>query len=243
MKKYLLLLGADLKNMGRDPMLVFASAAPLLLLALMRFAVPPARDLVAAYLSFDLTQFYPLIAVFFSLLPALLWGLTTAFLYLDEKDTGITAYLFITPLRKNGYLAYRLSFPLVFSFVFTVILTLANGLVTFTVLQVLVYAALSSCLSLVVFFALAAFAHNKVEGLALGKALGVIMMGPVAAGLLPGPLKYLGGVFPPFWSAEFVFASMSRMPVWYLALVLGAALTLHALPLLFLFRRYLKNLA
>jgi fluoroquinolone transport system permease protein len=243
MKKYLMLLGADIKNMGRDPMLLFASGAPLLLLALMRLGVPAARDLLAAYVPFDLAQFYPLIAVFFSLLPAMLWGLTTAFLYLDEKDNGLTAYFFITPLRKSGYLAYRLSFPLVFSFAFTVLLAATNGLVVFTLWQIMVFAVLSSVLSLVFFFALAALAHNKVEGLALGKALGVILLGPVASGILPSPLKYLGAIFPPFWSAEFLFASMNRGPAWYLVLAAGAAVALHALPLVLLFRRYLKNLA
>jgi len=242
MKKYLRLLSADFKNIGRDPMLILSTAAPFLLLAILRWGVPMAAQLLGTYLSFDLKKYYLLIALFLCLLPAMLWGFLTAFLSLDEHDSRVSSYLFITPLKKSGYLCYRLSFPLVFSGFFTILMLSLNGLVYFTIAQVLLYAMFSSFLGLFFFFTLVTFAHNKVEGLALGKMLGVILLGPVAGYLLPAPLKYIGGILPPFWSAELVLALRSGAAALDLTLILGTALCVHVFPLIFLFKRYMRSL-
>ncbi|MBN1797096.1 MAG: hypothetical protein JW822_00870 [Spirochaetales bacterium] len=242
MKKYICLLSSDFKNIGRDPLLILASAAPLLLLAVMRFGVPLAAELLRTYVSFNLEEYYVLIALFLSLLPAMLWGFMTAFLSLDEHDSGISSYLFITPLRKSGYLCYRLSFPLLFSCFFTVLMLGLNGLIYFTVVQVLFYAGFSSLLGLFFFLTMITFAHNKVEGLALGKALGVVLLGPVAGYLLPVPLKYIGGIFPPFWSSELILALRNGTAVLQLSLIMSVALCVHLVPLIFLFKRYVRSI-
>jgi fluoroquinolone transport system permease protein len=242
MKKYLILLSADFKNMGRDPMLILSSVAPILLLAVMRFGVPLASELLHTYTSFDLKEYYMLIALFLSLLPAMLWGFMTAFLSLDEHDNRISSYLFITPIRKTGYLCYRLSFPLVFSCTFTLIMLSLNGLAVFTSVEILFFAFFSSLLGLFFFLTLVTFAHNKVEGLALGKALGVVLLGPIASFILPVPLKYIGCIFPPFWSAELVVHLKSGAAVLDIILIMGTALCAHILPLIFLYKRYMRSL-
>jgi fluoroquinolone transport system permease protein len=242
MKKYMRLLSTDFKNIGRDPLLIFSSAAPLLLLAVMRFGVPLTAVLLQNYLSFNLKEYYVLIALFLSLLPSMLWGFMTAFLSLDEHDSRISSYLFITPLRKSGYLCYRLSFPLLFSCFFTVLLLAFNGLIFFSVVQVLFYAGFSSLLGLFFFLTMVTFAHNKVEGLALGKALGVVLLGPVAGYLLPVPLKYIGGIFPAFWSSELILAFRNGTAPLQLILIMSIAFCVHLVPLIFLFKRYLIKL-
>jgi fluoroquinolone transport system permease protein len=242
MKKYLIMLGADFKNMGRDPLLFLPSAAPLLILLLMRVGVPYLNRLLITYTAIDISAYYPFLVLFFSLMPAMLWGLTTAFLCLDENDNRISTYLFITPLRRTGYLVYRISFPVLFSFLFTLLLTAANGLVVFPVLMIFIFSLFSSCLGLFFFLALTVFAHNKVEGLALGKALGVILLGPVAAGLLPAPLKYIGGILPPFWPVEYMLTTGNGSAAFYRLITIGIALCLHAIPIAYLFRRYLRKL-
>lgn len=49
---------------------------------------------------------------------------------------------------------------------------------------------------------LAAFASNKVEGLAFMKGVGWLMIGPLAAYFVPGRWELLFGILPTYWPAK-----------------------------------------
>lgn len=54
---------------------------------------------------------------------------------------------------------------------------------------------------------LGTFAANKVEGLALSKAMGITFMAPLAGYLVEGNWHLLGGFFPPYWVTQAFLAA------------------------------------
>ncbi|CAM4407961.1 hypothetical protein [Paenibacillus tarimensis] len=201
------LLRLDAKQATRDPMLGLALCAPVLLLLLLRFGLPAAGQLLEAELGFLLTDHEPLLLAFFLQLVPLMLGMLTGFVMLEERDERLIGCYAVTPLGKRGYLAYRLLLPFILSLLFTVFLLLAGGLRTPPAAEssaaVMLYALQTPLFALV----LAAWADNKVEGLALAKAAGITVLTPAAAAFIPWPWQLTAGVLPFYWPARLIMGA------------------------------------
>ena len=236
------LLGADLKLIARDHFLLFLLAYPLVLATIARFLLPIAAEELAGRL--DLPPYYPLInAYFFLLISPLVYGVLTGLILLDERDDDTLRALYVTPLAQSSYMGYRLVAPYLLAIVYAVlqilILDLHDAPFWF-VWPVALSAAFTAP-----FFALllASIASNKVEGLALMKALGVFLVAPCLDWFFDGPLVPLLGIFPTYWPIKAYWLGMDGifdMRFWG-ALLVGAAY-LCLLTWLLLQRFYAKAL-
>jgi fluoroquinolone transport system permease protein len=63
-------------------------------------------------------------------------------------------------------------------------------------------AALSGLFAVFSMFLLLAFANNKVEGLAIMKGMGIMMLGPLAAYFIDSQWQLLLGLLPSYWPAK-----------------------------------------
>ncbi len=218
---------ADLKNWFRDPLLVFVAVLPLGYAVFGRLVVPFVAELLAP--TFDIVPYYPLVLTMFMFIGPVTVGFVVGFFVLEERDQGVLAALWTTPLTGRGYLLYRgLSVTLV-SFVLMVLTVPLIGLVTVPLSLLIPVALVGSLWSFGCALVLATFADNTVEGVAVSKFLGLTVMAPlVAAVALPLPWRYVAGVLPPFWPIEAFLLGLDGGSPTTVALYLAVGVVAHA---------------
>lgn len=213
---------ADLKNVRRDPLLMWLPVIPLLLGLLIRWGVPPLTSYLLRRTGFDLQPWYPLLMGSFAIaLPGMI-GTVTGFLLLDERDDGVLDALLVTPLPAAAYVGYRVATPLAVGFVMTMLTYPLCGLTP------LPWADLAAAASLGAFGApfmalfLASFADNKVTGFAMMKLMNAVQIFPVAAFFVSMPMQLLAGCIPSYWPMKVVWlAAEGRSYGVYLAVGLS----------------------
>jgi fluoroquinolone transport system permease protein len=238
MSRVVAVLAGDLRNMRRDPMLLLVLVAPLFVLVLLRLGVPAAERLLQQRAGLDLAPYRPLALIFFTCLPSLLFGLVVGLLMLDEQDDGILRCVAVTPLRREGYLAVKLAAPALGVLGLSYLFVPLSGLGTLRPLRFFPSALMLALETLLLGLALVTLAENKVEGLALGKALGVYVFGPLVGALVPAPWKYLGAVSPAWWVSETFLADGLRP--WALLGLVGLAV--HGILFALLLRRFREKM-
>jgi fluoroquinolone transport system permease protein len=227
----------DLKSVRRDSLLLGVILAPWLLVLFLRLAAPPVTDFLLAQYSFDLRPYNPLVLAFFLYLNIpLLFGVLSGFLMLDERDDDTLTALRVTPASLQGMVAYRLLIAFAFSSAYILLTTPLAGLVVINNLRAMVLPALTAALfAPVISLALVAFARNKLEGFALMKGIGVVLLGPLVSFFVEGTAQWLFGILPTFWPLRaFVAALDSEAFVGYA--IVGIAY--HLLLIAVLYHRY-----
>ena len=85
---------------------------------------------------------------------------------------------------------------------------------------------------------LAAFARNKVEGLALTKLMNIAAVTALIAAI-PSPMRYIGGLIPTYWIGELLhLTDVAPMNDWIAAVL---ALGIHALLVAVLLMTFAKR--
>ena len=196
-------LGAiDARNVARDSMLrwlaIFTAAFGLLF----RFAVPRVADMLQQQFGFDLVAYYPLLMSFLPLVAAGLIGTVVGFLLLDQRDDQTLTALMVTPLSLGDYLRYRLSGLMLLSAMFGAVVVPLAGLSKTTTVQVVVSAMTAAPLASIYALFLGTFAANKVQGFALAKAVGVVLVPCVVSYFVTGPWQSVFGIVPHYWALK-----------------------------------------
>lgn len=227
----------DAKSVGRDAMLRWMALLPFVVAAAMRWLMPTIVAFVDGLVPLDLASVYPaLMGYLFLLLVPYFWGVVVGFLLLDQRDDGTLTALQVTPLSLNGYLLYRLATPMLLSAVTTLAAFPLTGLTQIAFLPLALLALSAAPLAPLFALALAALAQNKVQGLALMKASGVVLLPPLASFFLPSAWHWPLAVFPTYWPARLFWSLADGEPAATLFFVLG--LLYQALLLALLARRF-----
>ena len=215
------LAGVDGRAIRRDSLLRLFVLFPFLIGLMMRWLIPTVQRLYGHL--FDLEPYYELIAAFFGLLimPGLA-GTLIGLLLLDEKDAGTLVALRVTPLSMERYLAYRLAVPAAISVVSTYIVLALLDILPVPYVKLLPLAVVAALSAPIYALLLAAFANNKVQGLALMKGMGIFYIAPIAAWFVPEPWQWLLGVMPTYWPVK-AFWQLTDGQAYWPALVLGTA--------------------
>lgn len=219
----------DLRNLRSDALLLVALAGPLLLALALRLGYPAASDLVADRFGVELAPYRPVVLAALVLLHVpMMLGMVTSLLLLDDIDDRHLHALRVTPLTPQRYAAYRLGGAAVLSLGSLVVCLPLSGLAGGAAAGTLMVAAvLAAAQAALVVLAVAGFAGNKVEGLALLKLIGGVMVAvPVAAWWTDGATWWLLGLLPPAWPARALWAQSS--PELMAAALAGAAVTAAA---------------
>ncbi len=191
---------ADIKFILRDPMLLLAFVAPLILILFLKLALPLFSDFVLEKTGFFLNKYYTVIAVtMVSLIPMLL-GMVYAFILLDENDMHILQVIAVTPAGKKNFILMRMIVPTLLSFLMVLIsIILTNPVPTEGWLRTVFISLLLSTQSPFVFLFIGSLAGNKVEGLALSKFYGIFLATVPLGLLLHHPWNYIVFFSPLYW--------------------------------------------
>jgi fluoroquinolone transport system permease protein len=192
----------DLRNIGRDPMLVWIPLLPIFLASVYRFGIPPLTSWLLAEHRFDLVPYYPLLMSLFLLIVPNVAGMMTGFLLLDERDERTLQALRVTPVPLESYLAYRIGVPTAVGVLLSLAVYPLAGFVPVPLPDLIAIATVAALGAPLVMLFLAGFAENKVAGFAMVKLLNGLFMIPMVAFFVPGWMQYLAGVIPSFWAMK-----------------------------------------
>ncbi len=227
----------DIRNVGRDGLMLMLLIIPLLVALAFRLGVPPLAQFLQVSLEFDLRPYYALLMSTLVMTAPNLTGVVVGFLLLDERDDGTLAALQVTPLSPLGYLGYRILIPLIIGFVMTLVSYPLAGLAPLAPGDLAAVAAVGMLTAPVTALALAALAGNKVTGLVVQKALNGIWILPAAAFFLPMPWQLGAGIIPSYWAMKTAWTATTGAP--YLPHVL-AGFAVNLVFLVWLARRFLR---
>jgi fluoroquinolone transport system permease protein len=194
------LIPIDLRNIGRDSGISWMIFLPLLTGLLVRWGAPALDVYVQANYAFDITPYYPpLLGYFFIGLAPMVFSVLIGFVLLDEQDDNTLTALQVTPLSLYGYLAYRIIFPIILTIIMVPFLFPFSRLSTLSGPESLLAAVAAAPIAPMFALYLASVAQNKVQGFALMKLSGLILLLPVFAYFTAPPLEYLFGLVPTYW--------------------------------------------
>ncbi len=225
----------DLRAVGRDPLLTTLLLVPWLMVFGVRLVVPAVTAWLASDVGVDLVTWYPLLAsLFFVLQLPMVFGALAGLLVLDERDDGTLTALRVTPVTLASLLAYRSAAVAGLSAVFVTVCLPLSGLASPPLPALVPVALLAALGAPLTGLLLVAFAANKVEGLALVKGLGILMLGPAAAFFMESPWQLLAGLLPTYWPVKAFWQASAGAATWPFLL---AGLACHALLIAWLARR------
>lgn len=212
----------DARLVGRDEMLRMMLFLPLLAALPMRFVLPVVLARIGAGLGMDVMGWYDLIGgSALLLLPAIACGTVVGLLLLDMRDDRTLLALRVSPLPLWATLGYRLGLPLLLAPPLSLLSLVIGGMAKPGVLALLPAALAAAPLGAIYALALAAFAANKVQGLALMKATSALLPAPLLALAVPPAWEPLFGLLPTYWPVRAYMAALAG-DGWGWALALGA---------------------
>ena len=227
----------DLRNIRRDSLLLWMAMMPLFLALFFRFVVPWVRNGILQQFNFDIQPYYPLLMSYgFIIATPVLFGVVIGFLLLDERDDQTLKALQVTPLPLSGYLAYRISLPMILSVVLTVLTYPIAGLVPFSTAPLAAVSLLAAPLAPIFALFLATFAANKVQGFALMKGIGVVLILPMLAYFIESNWQLLLGIIPTYWPIKLYWVLYASETGGWVYFVVG--LVYQVLILALLLRRF-----
>ncbi|MEZ0366996.1 ABC transporter permease [Mycobacterium sp. pUA109] len=230
----------DLRGTYRDPLLVMIVLAPVIWTTGVAVLTPRFTALLAERYRFDLVPYYPLVLTAFLLLTSIIIaGGLAAFLVLDELDAGTLAALRVTPVPLSVFFGYRAGTVIAVTTVYVIATMSFSGLLQPGLTPALIPIGLLAGLSAVVTLLLIlAMAHNKIQGLAALRALGMLIAGlPCVPWFIDSGWNLVFGVLPPYWAAK-AFWVASEHGTWWPYLLGGVGYNVAlAVPL---FRRFLR---
>ena len=193
-----------LRQISKDSMLYAAIMAPLLAGVAFHFGVPWAESALCTYFNKPeiLPRFYLLFDLFLAVITPYIFCFASSMVMLTEYDENIAAYMAVTPVGKRGYILSRLVLPAVISIFVSFMLMRFFALSQWEPVRMLLTCVLTAILSLAVSLLLVSFSHNRVEGMAIAKLAGIIMLGLPVPFFIFSNVQYVFSLLPSFWIAK-----------------------------------------
>lgn len=228
--------GMFFRQISRDSMLYAVCIAPVLAACAFRFGVPYAEALLCAWLGVPsvLTGYYLLVDLFLAVLTPFLFCFASSMVILTEYDENMTAYLAVTPVGKKGYLVSRFAFPALISFIASMVLLSLFSLTEWALFSLASVCLLACILSVAISLLVVSLSRNRVEGIAVTKLSGIMLLGLMVPFFLFSEIQYLFSPLPSFWIAKLCLGGDP--------LYLAPALLTSMLWILILYRRFERKL-
>lgn len=194
----------DLRNIRRDSLLAGIVFGPFIYAATM-WLLPMFTRYLDRDHGFDLVPYHGLIlSAFIVIGPIAVLGAVCGMLLMDDKDQRTLAALRVTPAPPMGYPLYRAATTVAATAVSLMAAMALTGQVPAEIVAASVpITVLCGLNAAMVGFGLAALARNKVEGLAIVRAIGMLLFGlPMVPFFFDHPAMLGFGIIPTYWPAK-----------------------------------------
>ena len=240
------LASLDLRNVAREPIMAFLAVYSVVLAVVARWLLPIFAAWLDGRYGVVLADYQALAtSTFVVLTNPMILGAVVGLLLLDEQDEGSMAALRVTPLGMARYVAWRTATPVLlcmaFSFASVVIVAPVFEAPPPGPVPLLAVAFLAALGTPLMALAVASVAGNKVEGLAIIKGLGFLIMAAFVAWWAPWPWRWLFGIFPTWWPTEAYWRFAGEPGPGGPWLVWALGLAVHAALLWALGRRFVRR--
>ncbi len=206
----------DLRSVRRDSIMVGVAIGPFLY-ALAMWFLPPLTTFLDRQYAFDLTPYHMLIVSGFVVVgPIAVLGALCGLMLLDDKDQHTLAALRVAPIPPLTYPLYRAAMITAVTTVsITAALALTRLLPAELVLASIPIAFVCGLGAAVVGLLMPSVANNKVEGLAVMRAIGIALFGlPLVPWWLDSPAQLLFGLLPTYWPAKAFWLAANHETYW-----------------------------
>ncbi len=213
-----------IRQIVEDTMLVMVCFAVVLAAFFFRFGIPVIEGILCGYFGREtiLTDYYLLFDLMLAVLTPYMLCFASAMIMLTEYDENMTSYLAVTPVGKNGYILSRLVFPAVIACIISIVIIYWFSLTQWSFGMIMLVCLITSLMSIAVALFLFSFSHNRVEGMAMGKLSGILMLGLPVPFFLFTNIQYLFSPLPSFWIAKycmeknliFMFPALLSLILW-----------------------------
>lgn len=191
-------LVSEWKKMLRDPLLKFMVFYPILFGIIGRYLLP----VIAENTGFSIEHFADLIVVLLVLLVPHVYGAVIGFSILDDRDDHILTSIDVTPLGIHQFLSFRMAVVFVLTFIATTYVIWFSNIVDLRLVNILAIAFLVSFTAPMTGLFINALAKNKIEGFAVMKGTGMIIVFPIVALYFFDIKELLFSFAPGFWPAK-----------------------------------------
>lgn len=201
MRKYYRGFSQMLHQISKDAMLVVMMVVPLLASTAIHFGVPFIEKYLTEYFNkySILADYYLVFDILLAMMTPILFSFVGAMVVLGERDERIARYMSVTPLGKKGYLFTRIEIPVLISIVISVVIMSLAHLSKVSLVEIIVYSIFSGILGKIAALLIVCISKNKVEGMAIGKLSGFILLGAFVPFFINSNYQYLTCFIPSFW--------------------------------------------
>ncbi len=222
-----------LSQISKDKMLIIVCLDPILTGIMFKFGIPITEDVIANHfgVSAILSPYYLLFDIVLAMVIPYIFCFVSAMVILEELDSKVAKYMYVTPIGKTGYLISRLCFPMIISILFSIPILSIFSLTEMSIATIILLSFFASCIGLMAALIIVSFSSNKVEGMAYAKFGGIIILGAPIPFFLNGNEQYLGAFMPSFW--------ISKLSLEFNMFNLIFAVLISAVWLIILFKRFI----
>ncbi|WP_297096583.1 ABC transporter permease [uncultured Draconibacterium sp.] len=214
MKKILKLAFTDFKLIFRDPSLKSFLVLPVIMFALIIWAVPPLLekyDFLIPYLSLFLV-----VAVIEN---TQMFCFINTMVLIDEKESEVAKVYGVVPLSKLEYIVSRFLIPYLFTVVLNLILLFIQNICELSLVSILLISFLAALVVPVYALAVNSVVQNRMQGMVYVKAFNMLVLIPIAAFFVPEKFVHLFGIFPTHWVFQAIDNATQNLPVGLFAAV------------------------
>lgn len=178
---------------------------PIIMGCLFKFVIPELENVLCNYFGLEqiMAPYYIVFDLLLVVLTPIIFCVAGILVILEELDCGTAKYYAVTPVGKSGYLLSRIGIPTVVAFVYDVVLLSIFSISDMNLFLTIVFSICGVLLAIITSLIVVTYAKNKMSGMGLVKLCSLLVIGIPAAYFVPGTVRYLFGVFPSFWMAEF----------------------------------------
>ena len=191
-------ISSEFKKWLRDPMMTFMMIYPIIFGFIGRFLLP----LIADNSGFSVEPYADLIIVILTLITPLMFGALVGFSILDDRDDHILSSIKVTPLSIHQFLSFRLIIVFVLSFASTIFVMWFSDIGNLKIGNIMAISFLASLAAPMTGLFINAFAKNKIEGFAVMKGSGTIIVFPIIALFFLDKKEFFFSFAPGFWPAK-----------------------------------------
>lgn len=208
MKKILKLAFTDFKLIFRDPSLKSFLVLPVIMFALIIWAVPPLLekyDFLVPYISLFLV-----VAVIEN---TQMFCFINTMVLIDEKESEVAKVYGVVPLSKLEYIVSRFIIPYLFTVALNLILLFIQNICELSLVSILLISFLAALVVPVYALAVNSVVQNRMQGMVYVKAFNMLVLIPIAAFFVPEKFVHLFGIFPTHWVFQSIDKATQNLPV------------------------------
>ena len=186
MKQLLQLTISDFKLMFRDQSLRIFLSLPILIFLVINYFLP---FLVSKFAVVN--DYVAYVIVVATIENIQMFGFIYSMVLIDEKETEVAKMYGVLPVSKTWFIIFRMIFPVIFTAVITWLILMVQPFYDLSPISLGVYSILAGFIVPVYVIGITNFSKNRMEGMVWIKVFNVIVIIPIAAFFIPGPLQYL----------------------------------------------------